>query len=86
MVKPVESIYVQNFGTTRQRIWHQCKKLPTSEYDVLKEPLQGYAVISLSDLFNKNDDFSWLRRKNPVDRIGYSMWVYDLGAIKKASQ
>jgi 4-amino-4-deoxy-L-arabinose transferase-like glycosyltransferase len=41
-----------------------------------------YAAISLTNLYEvylTPGSFAWLRRMKPVDRIGYSIYLYDLG-------
>jgi hypothetical protein len=41
-----------------------------------------YAAISLTQLYEvylPPGSFAWLRAKKPVDRIGYSIYLYDLG-------
>jgi hypothetical protein len=47
--------------------------------DVVK--LKGMVAISAQYLFGfKDERYAWLRKNKPVTRIGYSIYVYDLGA------
>ncbi len=43
---------------------------------VTVEPPPGVYVISLNELFSKSGHYRYLQKYRPIDRIGYSMWVY----------
>jgi hypothetical protein len=77
----IRSLCVSYFGTADARYY----KLPGYP---LQAGLNGpgfpcrYAAISLTNLYEvylPPGSFAWLREKKPVDRIGYSIYLYDLG-------
>ncbi len=47
-------------------------------------PAPGWYIISLNELFNQKGDYRYLRDLTPVDRIGYSFWVYHIESQRTA--
>jgi 4-amino-4-deoxy-L-arabinose transferase-like glycosyltransferase len=41
-------------------------------------PLSGWYVMSIHELWGETDEYAWLRELKPVERIGYSMVVYNV--------
>lgn len=76
----VSTIYLRFFGTALPEYYGiDYTQLPKTNELVNGNTMLGkFGVISISDLFNKENDYSWLKEFQPVTRIGYSMWVYDL--------
>jgi hypothetical protein len=57
--------------------WH----LPWSTESEELRKLDCVGVISvtiLQDVYLPPGSFAWLRRRKPIDNVGYSLWVYDL--------
>jgi hypothetical protein len=42
------------------------------------EPTNGWIIISVNILYNNDGKYDWLKKREPVDRIGYSLWVYQI--------
>ena len=75
----LDSVYLRYFGKTDWDYYGvKGYAVPTAK-EVLKNGLpSGVVIISLTPLFLLNhEEFSWLLDFTPIDRIGYSMRVYD---------
>ena len=47
-----------------------------SEGTVPTEPTSGWVVIGVNELFTREGKFDWLKKREPICMIGYSIWVY----------
>lgn len=75
----VGKIYLHYFGTADPKAYGIEHESPPTN-DVLKRypGFKGTVAISLSGLYSKTGEYSWLLKYEPVARIGYSMYVYDI--------
>jgi hypothetical protein len=46
--------------------------------EIPAEPANGWMIISVNILYGKDGKYDWLKEKEPSDRIGYSLWVYQI--------
>jgi hypothetical protein len=47
-------------------------------HEVPFEPTNGWIIIGTNILYSKEGKYDWLKKKEPVARIGYSLWVYQI--------
>jgi hypothetical protein len=46
------------------------------EKAVPTEPATGWMLIDVNSLYEKADKYAWLKKHQPAEMIGYSIWVY----------
>ncbi len=42
------------------------------------EMTNGWIIIGVNQLFDKEVRYDWLKGKEPIAMIGYSLWVYEI--------
>jgi hypothetical protein len=73
----VGAIYLDFFGTQPAIEWH---KIPNQRVtaETAKQIQNGWLAVSVSNLMRP--EWDWLRRsQRPVDKIGHTIFVYQLG-------
>ena len=57
-------------------------RMPSSENgpqaDLIPEP--GWYAISVHELFERHGHYRYMQKYHPVDRVGYSTWIYHIPA------
>ncbi|GHT23345.1 hypothetical protein FACS189419_07160 [Planctomycetales bacterium] len=48
------------------------------EKAVPTDPAIGWMLIDVNSLYEKADNYAWLKKHQPVEMIGYSIWVYHI--------
>ncbi len=72
-------IYFHYFGTAYPEAYgieHQSP--PTNDQIKYLPNFKGTVAISVSGLFSKNNEYSWLLEYEPVEKLGYSVWIYNI--------
>jgi len=70
-------IYLSLFGNLRLDAYDiQWQPLPSDPIE--RRTINGFAAISLTNLYDKNHAYDWLQQLKPVGRAGYSILIYDL--------
>ena len=75
--KGLKKIYFHYFGTAYPDTYGIVHESPPTN-DQLTPDFKGVIAISVSGLFSKAEEYSWLLDYKPVARIGYSIWIYDI--------
>ena len=45
---------------------------------VPSEPTTGWKVVGVNELFTREGKLDWCKNHDPVDVIGYSIWVIEV--------
>ena len=66
---------------------HLYNLTPDKPVDAEKNRFVAISATNLQGVFlNPRDMYGWLRQYEPVSKIGYSIFVYDLEKIKQKSR
>ncbi|MDD5566867.1 MAG: glycosyltransferase family 39 protein [Patescibacteria group bacterium] len=72
-------IYFHYFGTADPTAYGIIHESPPTNEQIRQLPnFKGVVAISVSGLYSETREFSWLLKHEPIDRIGYSIWIYDI--------
>ncbi len=85
----IKHIYLSYYGTDLpERYGINYTWMPSPLYaespgeDGLRIPLEGFLAVSATNLqglyFNNNELYAWLKNCNPIAKIGYSIFIYDM--------
>lgn len=79
--RKIDFIYFHYFGTADPRAYGIEHESPPTNEEIASLPsFQGLVAISLSGLYSEQREYSWLLEYEPIDRIGYSILIYDIPA------
>ncbi|MBU0707375.1 glycosyltransferase family 39 protein [Patescibacteria group bacterium] len=73
----LDNIYFHYFGTAEPEAYGIIHESPPTT-EQLKPDFKGIVAISASGLYSENQDYKWLLDYEPIDRIGYSIYIYDI--------
>jgi 4-amino-4-deoxy-L-arabinose transferase-like glycosyltransferase len=98
--KGIQKVHLSYFGTADPRYyginyeWMPSFYLPEDHYDGDNRrrdftfPDSGIVAISATNLqnvfFGDKTYYNWLKKYNPIDKIGYSIFIYDLDQQKES--
>ncbi len=72
----IEEVYLSYFGvSSAEKLGIRALPLEPGR------PVRGWVAVSvnhLMGLYNSREDFAWLRERQPVAKVGKSIWVYHL--------
>lgn len=75
----IGEIYLAFFGITDFAEYNiAARPLPTSDQPQAIDEIDGVVAISVTRLYSEEGQYSWLRSRKPDDKIGYSIFIYDL--------
>lgn len=79
----IPEIYFAYFGVTNLAEYNiSVKRLPTIDQAQEISEINGFVAISATRLYSEDGAYAWLRPLRPVDKIGYSIFIYDLRQLK----
>lgn len=77
--KNIGSIYLHYFGSVDPRSYGINWQSPPDNEKIKDNPgFRGLVAISVTALYSKEKEFSWLLTYQPIKKIGYSIWLYNI--------
>ena len=70
-----EKVYLGYAGTALPEYYFEHQPIPGPEV-AESEDFSGLIAISVGYLYGAADDFAWLKKYQPVARVGYSIYLY----------
>lgn len=70
-------VYLQYFGTARPDYYGIESSTPPKNVTESEPVLDRLVILSVDAILASDDDYEWVLNHNPVDRVGYSFYIYD---------
>ena len=74
----IPEIYFAYFGISNIHQYDVAAKyLPKSDQPEQISQIDGFVAISVGQLYSMDTDYDWLLNRQPDDKVGYSIFIYD---------